>query len=285
MATHRSIPPGPSQQHAASRGGHLAKTSAFKAPQFFTTTDPRIAWEHFRPAAQRIETNNLQFFRNDVHVALHNVSTGLTVVEPIMATLAAKAPHTALNELLELPSLGLALSFAIGRCPAPRVPSTGEINAKIASIIEPREVTVGFLRMFSRVHPDRLPVGRVAVFGLQKGPLGMASDCVQAAGMFHEFASVLDGKHPFDARYLADMAAAGSWLITTLKPGKVVKRSAPRTPESIERDQFANLFEARHDALRTAGVVLFGIKNVDEKVPPLYSAAREITVEEPVDNC
>ena len=256
------------------------KTTAYKAPTFFTTTDPRVAWEHFRPAAQRVDANNLQHFRFDVHVAMHNVSVGLASVEPLFETLVAKAPQTAVGELLELPSLGLALSFAIGRCPTPNVPSKGDIAAKLAAITEPREVTVGFLRLFAQVHPDKLPVGRVAVFGVQKGPLGMASDAVQAAGMFHEFESVLDGKHPFDARYLSDMATAGAWLITALKPGRAVKRTAPRTPESIERDQFASLFEARHDALRTAGVVLFGIRNVDERVPPLYSAARETAADE-----
>jgi hypothetical protein len=125
-----------------------------------------------------------------------------------------------------------------------------------------------------------LPAGRVAVFGLERGPLGLASDAVQAAGMFHEFASALAGKHPFEEAYLRQMAADAAWLVTALKPGNARKRNAPRTPESIERDQFASLLEARHDALRTAGVVLFGIRHVDAHVPPLYSATREVAVDD-----
>lgn len=282
MSTRRSIPPGPATPAASSKGGHTVKTSAYTAPRYFTTTDPRLAWEHFRPTAQRVETKNLQHFRYDVHIAMHNVSVGLAAVVPFLAELAEKAPHIAQAELLEMPALGLGFSFAVGRCPPTRVASKGEIAAKVAAITEPRELTVSFLRMFSRLHPEQLPASRVAVFGAQKGPLGMANDGVQAAGIFHEFASALEGKHPFEAQYLRDMASDSAWLVTTLKPTKAVKRAAPRTPESIERDQFASLFEARHDALRTAGVVLFGIRNVDEKVPPLYSSTHEPAAEEDV---
>ncbi len=284
MSTRRSIPPGPVTPAASSKGGHTVKTSAYTAPRYFTTTDPRLAWEHFRPTAQRVDTKNLQYFRYDVHIAMHNVSVGLAAVEPFLAELAEKAPHIVQSELLEMPALGLGFSFAVGRCPPSRVPSKGEIAEKVAAITEPRELTVSFLRMFSRLHPEQLPTSRVAVFATQKGPLGMASDCVQVAGIFHEFASALAGKHPFEETFLRDMASTAAWLVTTLKPSKAMKRATPRTPESIERDQFASLYEARHDALRTAGVVLFGIRHVDEHVPPLYSSMHEPAAEEVVDD-
>lgn len=44
-----------------------------------------------------------------------------------------------------------------------------------------------------------------------------------------------------------------------------------RLPEALMRDRFWKLLDERHDKLRTAGVAIWGIKGVDEHVPPLQS--------------
>jgi hypothetical protein len=100
----------------------------------------------------------------------------------------------------------------------------------------------------------------------------MARDCSDIVGVFQEFESVLDKKHPFSNETLDELAKTGAWLTQKLSPKAAnPKPKSTRTAESILRDRFWTLVEERHDRLRTIGVMLFGIKNVDEHVPPLLS--------------
>lgn len=46
------------------------------------------------------------------------------------------------------------------------------------------------------------------------------------------------------------------------------------------RDQFARLLNDRYEGLRQAGAMLFGVHDLDGKVPPLYSGTRATVAEE-----
>lgn len=277
MANPRTIPPAApdaSTSRAAPKRGHTVATTARRAPRYFSTTDPRLAWEHFRPLALRVEADDLAHFRYDPQLASHNVRVGLAAVEPRMDELQRRDAELDPAELLELPSLALALGFAAARVPAPKRASKGEIEAKVTAISRPRELTLRYLEVVDALEPDLFPPGRIAKIRNGKGRLDMAQDCVQIAAVFHEHAAKLAGRHPFTAEYIAAMAADGAWLLGVLRPGNAKAAPAARTPESIERDRFARLLEERYDKLRTAGVMLFGIRSVDAKVPPLYSGTR-----------
>lgn len=62
---------------------------------------------------------------------------------------------------------------------------------------------------------------------------------------------------------------------TIVPTGALAPTPSTRTPEARSRDRLVRLLEQRCDQLRTAGVVCFGIRDVDSKVPPLWSATRE----------
>src|SRR5262249_10628988 len=104
-----------------------------------------------------------------------------------------------------------------------------------------------------------------------KGKLDNARDCVDIAGVFDEYASALAGKHPFTKEQLAELATTGTWLVRSISPKGAVKEPAQRDPAAAIRDRFWRALEDGHDDLRTVGVALFGIKNVDAYVPPLFS--------------
>lgn len=78
---------------------------------------------------------------------------------------------------------------------------------------------------------------------------------------------------------LRELEQDGAWLMNALKPARARAEKNERSPESIERDQLARLLEERHDKLRTAAAVVFGIRKVDEMVPPLYSCTRAAPAE------
>lgn len=62
----------------------------------------------------------------------------------------------------------------------------------------------------------------------------------------------------------------------TINPGRATAAPrGPRAPEVLDRNRLAWLLEHRYNELRTAGVVCFGIRDVNARVPPLWSAARE----------
>lgn len=103
--------------------------------------------------------------------------------------------------------------------------------------------------------------------------LDTARDAQAIVGVFHDNKAVFDGKHPFTPEHLRRLGENGDWLVAALKPRTPREPLAERDPASILRDQFGALLAERYDALREAGVVVFGLKNLDERIPPLASRA------------
>lgn len=276
MSTRRSVPPPAASHTSAATRGHTVQTTHVTASPF-VTNDPRIAWEHFLPAAQQVPTADLPYLRSDPHLAMHNVRVGLASVEPQLDALAARNQDVKPAALRELPALALALEFASGRV-SPVVVTRHEIAAKREAVTTQRRLTLDFLDMFSELEPELLAPGTVAKFRSGSGPLTMASQCVQIVDIFRT-TTALHGRHPFTEKYIDRMAEDAAWLLRVLRPNRAKRMKAPRTPDAIVRDQFAALLAERHEDLRTAGVLLFGLRNVDEKVPPLYSGTREVAPE------
>jgi len=77
---------------------------------------------------------------------------------------------------------------------------------------------------------------------------------------------------------LEKLGADGDWLVQQLKPVGAKAGRAARDPASIVRDQLWVIINERHDELRQAGAVLFGLKNLDEHVPPLLARAAATSV-------
>jgi hypothetical protein len=232
----------------------------------FTTDDAEKAYEHFLPLVQALE-GDIPVRSGDVEIALTNVRRGVASVAPLADKLDKSLPDISVNDLLELPALALALVHADGR--VPEAIGAGDIDATLARIGPLREAGLQYLEVVADL--GLLPKDRVRAVRAGKGKLDKARDCVDIAGIFREYAAALANKHPFTDAQIDDLAKTGTWLVEAIQPKGAARPAAQRHPASQIRDRFWRLVDERHDKLRTAGVVLFGIKHVDEMVPPLQS--------------
>lgn len=248
----------------------LAVGETFRVPTHFHTQDEVVAYRHFLPMAVRVSTNGLVALRKDPDLALHNITLGLKSLTPFFGDFAARCPDVSLVDMLELPALALALSHAV-RCVEGPAASAREIQQRSSDVRQLHADMHDYLDIAAR--RGVVPAKAIAGLGVKRGPIAKASDGVVIASVFRDHAMTLDGKHPFTKADVDTLATESAWLRSALKPANARRAKSQRSPESLVRDQFASLLAERHDKLRTAGVVFFGIRNVDEKVPPLYSGA------------
>jgi len=236
-----------------------------KAAASFTTTSGKAAYEHFLPLATAIPTEGLDVCRTDVEIARVNIERGVEAIRHHVATLAQKLPQCPTSEIQELPALALALLFAAGK--VSKTASSGEIEKRLAAMRPLREAGLKQLEVFALLGliPTKVPTG------LRKGsgPLDNARDAVAIPGAFHDHEAAIGDKHPFTAALLEKLGSEGDWLVKQLKPSGAKAETAPRDPASLVRDQLWALINERHEALRQAGAVVFGLKNLDDHVPPL----------------
>jgi len=236
-------------------------------PTPFVTDDASKAFTHFLPLAEALPTDDVIIRGADVDIALVNIQRGVDAISSHVDTIRKQLPAIAVHELLELPALGLALVHADGR--VGNAASTREIDAAFSRVGPLRELTLSFLEIAADL--GLVQKDRVRAIRSGKGKIDVARDCIDIAGVFQEAETKLAGKHPFTTAQLDDLAKTGTWLVQTLKPGNTKKTKPARSAEADIRDRFWKLVEDRHDTLRTVGVTLFGIKRVDEYVPPLFS--------------
>ena len=90
--------------------------------------------------------------------------------------------------------------------------------------------------------------------------------------VFVEFASALEGKHPFSSAQLARLGELGNALVASIRPKNAPLPATTRTPEAILRDQLARLVEDRYDSLGVALTVAVGRRKADEMLPALRAS-------------
>ena len=232
-----------------------------------STTDPRLAFEHFRPLAQALPEAEVEVCRADVPLVRINASRGVDAISPRLEELGVKRPDLRLGELLEIKPLALALVYAADRVPITGSP--GEIAERLARLGPVREMTLLQLEIFGAL--GLVPVDRVRAIRSGTGKLDTARDAVAIAGMYVEFASVVTGKHPFTEEHFDILVQDGNWLVQELRPGGALRVRVERSEEALLRDRLWTLLLRRHDALREAAVALFGLRRLDEAVPPLQA--------------
>lgn len=250
-----------------------AKPAAKKSPikksssKPFTTFDAAEAFRHFLPHAEALPADAVPVRGGDAAIARKNVERGVEAIRPRIAEIPDILPKIALNALLELPALALGLVHADGRVGS--TASGREIEAAIARVSPLRDASLRYLEVAADL--GLVPAKRVRAVRAGKGKLDNARDCVDIAGIFDEFKGALEGKHPFTNDQFNELATTGTWLVERITPRGTPKTPAMRDPAALVRDRFWKLLEDGHNDLRTAGVALFGIKNVDDYVPPLLS--------------
>ena len=240
----------------------------------FTTTDADAAYRHFLSEAQTIPADSAEVCRANVQIARVNVDRGVAAIAPHLEIVRRKLPECPIREVLELPALTLGLTVAAARV-IPQA-SEGEIDARLLTFRPMRELTLQFLEICAEL--KLVPKTPVVKIRAGTGPLDGAQDGIAIAGMFHDRRAVLEGKHPFSAEYLEAMAEHANWLVRQIKPRGAAARPAEYSPEALIRDQFWTMINGRHERLREAGVVIFGLKRLDEVVPPLQSRTKTTPV-------
>lgn len=236
------------------------------ARQIFTTQDANEAYRHFLPRVQaEVPAGEAEVCRISVDIVRANVDRGVGALAPHLARIRERLPLCPIDDVLELPSLSLALVAASGRVVAPA--SDREIEARFDKFRPMRELTLKQLEIFAEL--KLVPRPRVAAIRRGSGQVDNARDGIDIAGMFQEFADVLAGKHPFSPEYLAVMAEHANWLLIQLKPSGAHHKPSERAPEAIVRDQLWTVIQRRYDHAREAGVAVFGLKQLDAHVPPI----------------
>lgn len=251
------------EKKAASTKVNVKVTQQERAP--FTSTSAKACFEHFEPLARAVPQDDLEPCRLDVEIVRANVNRGIEAIRPELAVVRQKLPEHSIPDMLETHELSLALLFAAGK--VIKSGGAGGIDERLATLRPMREAGVRQLEVFSIL--GLLPKEVPAAIRRGKGSLDAARDAQAIVGVFHDHKAAFEGKHPFTAEQLHKLGEDGDWLVAALKPTKAKTAPVERDPAAILRDQFFALLSQRHDALREAGVVVFGLKNLDDHIPPL----------------
>jgi len=249
----------------ASRSKKVIETRESKERAPFTCTSAKECFEHFSPAARSVPEDTLEPCRLDVEIVRANASRGVEAIRPHLAVVRRRLPECAVPDILEVHELSLALMFAAGK--VIRSSSNGDIDDRLAAVRPMREATLRQLEVFAilGILPKAVPASIRAGFGA----LDTARDAQAIVGVFHDHQATFDGKHPFTAAQLKRLGEDGDWLVSALKPAMAKGTPVERDPAAVLRDQLFALLSERHEQLRHAGVVVFGLKDLDARIPPL----------------
>jgi hypothetical protein len=233
-------------------------------PASFVTLDPLAAYKHFLPRAQALSSDAIKACTAEIALARHNVELGLAAITPHLDAVQARLPRLAISSLLDLRAIGLALSFA-----ADRLASTPEgVQEKCLDRLRfMRNLAFHQLEIFAYL--DLVPGDRVQSIRRGPEPVDTCREAIAIVALFAEFTISFTGKHPFTTAQLDELREQGHWLLGTLRSRSGGVIQVWREPATLTRDRFWTLLVDRHDELREAGVAIFGLKRLDEHVPPL----------------
>jgi hypothetical protein len=249
-----------------------ARVAAARAAAF-TTANQAEAFAHFRPLAEAIPKAGLAPSPGKLALVRSNITEALRVLSPELSAVAAAMTNPPLQEVLELPAVALALSFAAARVPA-RSYSPGEIAAARSELAPLRDVTLTYLEVAAHPAVGLVPAARVQAIRAGKGPVDNAQDGVAIAGLFDEFAPVLEGKHPFAPAQLRRLEEIGNMLVATLQPAGAVPAPAAEPHEAaVLRDQFEALLVERFELLKLCAAVALKPARAQALIPALRRAA------------
>lgn len=252
-----------------SKAKKVTASTRTKEREPFTCTSARECYEHFLPLARSVPEDGLEPCRLDVEIVRANASRGVDAIRPHLPTVRKRLPECAVPDILEIHELSLALLFASGKII--RAESTGEIDDRLAAVRPLREASLRQLEVFSLL--GMLPRTVPAAIRRGFGPLDTARDAQAIAGVFHDNEAAFDGKHPFTTEQLRKLGEDGDWLVAALKPRGARGVPTDRDPAALLRDQMFVLLTERHEQLRQAGVVVFGLRDLDARIPPLGARA------------
>jgi hypothetical protein len=232
----------------------------------FATEDQAAAFAHFAPQVASIPEAGLEPWHADVGVVRTNVGRGVAAIVPHEAKVKAET-KVDFSKILELPTLALALTFAVGR--ANSITTKKELHERQARLRRWRELGLKQAEVLAEL--ELLSIADVQRIRGAHGGLAEASGSVELAGMLA--APSLAGKHPFSSPQLKQLAEDGNWLTTALVPTVAVHEKQPHSQEVLVRDQLWTELHRRYELLFTAGDAVWGRRAVGAHIPPLLQRA------------
>lgn len=267
----------PKKKQPTGGGPKSAKKSKERTP--FVSDDGQAAYEHFLPLAKAIPADaKLEVCNAELAVVLANCKSGVAAIADHLDVVRRKAPECPVADVLELPTVAVALLFAGSLVVGP-MPSEREIEGVLARVRPMRELTLKQLEVFAGL--GLVSAARVKAIRRGSGALDTARDAVAIVALFREQSAELAGKHPFTAAQLDALATDGNWLVQNLQPSNAPRKPAARNPASVVRDQIWALVRKRYDDLLDAAGAVFGVRHVDEHIPPLRSRIAVALASEP----
>jgi hypothetical protein len=243
----------------------------------FVTDDPRGAWAHFRDEALKADPAALAVCKADPDIVRVNVARGVASVAPLAGKARVELPAVNVTRALESAALSLALTHACDRVdgrPASSAPSEEDDPDATLSLVErtskmffDRQLLVTMLKVF--VGLGDFGQDSFAAILEGTGPIDGARDVLNADAALD--GEKLRGRHPFTPAWRQQATRRARRLLADLSPDNAVRELAARNAASMERDAFWALLGAAHADLRKIGMVLFGEKELDAKVPPLMA--------------
>jgi hypothetical protein len=245
------------------------KTKSQANPAPFLSQDSEACFTHYSKLLAASPPEPLEQLNADPDIIRVNVNRGVDAVRPHLDDVKEKLPKLDLDDFLELPSIALALGFAVNRIFTPASPK--EIHARQARMRPSRALTLSYLEIAGPL--GLVPSDRVKAIRANSGPLDEAHDAVAIVAVFGEYADALKNKHPFSAELLAQLAEDGNWLVQQLTPKGAMPGKSERSEDAIVRDRIWTDLVRRYDELYQAGVVVWGRRKVEQHIPPLHSRA------------
>jgi hypothetical protein len=226
------------------------------------------AFLFFLPQAEKIAKAEILPFRLDPVLALQNIQTGLKGLEPCLATLKKALPELPWAQILDLPALGQAVTFAATQV-VNRPAELGELRAQLSEAATLRTLllsTAGAL-----VLADALPAPAVEKIRRGSGPIDLASDLVGLAALYRKHPAAMSAQKLVGVAQLDRAAELGTELLSRLKPkGARVSAAKSGQPDVVARDRLATLLWQRHGELRKAAYYQWG-DDFERFVPALQS--------------
>ncbi|WP_437603668.1 hypothetical protein WMF28_18985 [Sorangium sp. So ce590] len=232
------------------------------------TTTYHACYKRYAPLAEALPDGEIEVCRADVRIAFANVKRGVQAACADPARIRRALPELPLDDVLALPDLGRALIFAATRVTA-KPASTGDIEAKLAIVIELREPMLTLAETLAK--RALLPKDVVAEIRAGSGKYDLASDGMALAHLYAEHAGALRGKHPFTQEELDKLREASEWLLDTLTPDGARRPVARQRSEAEKmRDRLWTLLVRRYADLRKIAYYFHG-EAFDEVTPKLQS--------------
>jgi hypothetical protein len=226
------------------------------------------AFLFFLPQAEKLGKAEILPYNLDPVLALQNIQTGLKGIEPHRATLKKALPELPWAQVLDLPILAQAVTFAATQV-VDRPAELGELRAQLSEASTLRTLllsTAGALAL-----GGSLPPVSVEKIRRGRGAIDLASDLIELAALYRKHPAAMSAQKLVTTAHLDRAAALGTELLTRLKP-KGTRVSAARSgqPDVVARDRLATLLWQRHAELRKAAYYQWG-DDFERYVPALQS--------------